>query len=74
MYLTSCHERQHTFESVKALLSQAEVLGAPDLIQPFKLEVDANNADASAVLLQEDTEGINHQICFIYPINLTRTR
>lgn len=51
-------ECQHTFESVKSLLSHAPVLAAPDFSRPFKLEVDASAVGARAVLLQEDAEGL----------------
>uniref|UniRef100_A0A8C5DBJ5 Gypsy retrotransposon integrase-like protein 1 n=1 Tax=Gouania willdenowi TaxID=441366 RepID=A0A8C5DBJ5_GOUWI len=53
---------QAAFESAKALLCSAPVLTAPDFERPFKLEVDASDRGAGAVLLQEDACGIDHPI------------
>ncbi|KAI3358165.1 hypothetical protein L3Q82_003165 [Scortum barcoo] len=53
-------ECQQTFECLKGLLSCNPVLSAPDFSMPFKLEVDASAVGAGAVLLQEDTQGIDH--------------
>lgn len=47
---------QHVFESCKALLCSTPC--------PIKLEVDASDCGAGAVLLQEDKEGIDHPICY----------
>ena len=55
---------QHSFESCKALLCSTPVLAAPDFRRPFKLEVDASDSGAGAVLLQEDDLGIDHPICY----------
>ena len=55
---------QHAFEAVKLLLCSAPVLAAPDFAQPFKLEVDASALGAGAVLLQEDSDGIDHPSVF----------
>ncbi|KAL1250687.1 hypothetical protein QQF64_018483 [Cirrhinus molitorella] len=55
-------ECQYAFESVKTLLSSSPVLAAPDLERPFKLEVDASNVGAGAVLLQDDEQGIAHPV------------
>lgn len=57
-------ECQHDFESVKSLLRHAPVLATPDLYRSFKLEIDASAVGASAVLLQEDADGIDHPVCY----------
>lgn len=57
-------ECQHAFESIKALLCHAPVLAAPDFERPFKLEVDANAVGAGAVLLQDDSDGMEHPVSF----------
>lgn len=57
-------ECQHAFASVKALLSHAPVLAAPDFSKPFKLEVDASAVGAGAILLQEDVAGVDHPVCY----------
>ncbi|XP_048843941.1 uncharacterized protein LOC125715915 isoform X3 [Brienomyrus brachyistius] len=35
-----------------------------DFLKPFKLEVDASELGAGAVLLQDDGQGVSHPICF----------
>ncbi len=40
------------------------MLSAPNFEVAFKLEVDASEAGAGAVLLQEDKGEINHPICY----------
>lgn len=57
-------ECQNAFKSVKALLCQAPVLAAPDVSRPFKLEVDVSAVGLGAVLLQEDTDGVDHPVCY----------
>jgi hypothetical protein len=58
---TSC---QQAFERVKAILMNSPVLSAPDFEKPFKLAVDASDLGVGAVMFQEDTQGIEHPICF----------
>lgn len=53
------------FESAKSLLSHSPVLAAPDLSQPFKLEIDASAVGAGAVLLQEDAEGVDLLVSYL---------
>lgn len=57
----SCHA---AFEAVKQLLTSAPVLAAPQFSKPFKLEVDASNVGAGAVLLQEDDQGLDRPVCY----------
>lgn len=40
------------------------MLSAPNFDLPFKLQVDASAAGAGAVLLQEDSRGIDHPVCY----------
>lgn len=48
------------FQTTKAILSSSPVLLAPDFAVPFKLEGDARGA----VLLQEDSSGIDQTVCY----------
>lgn len=40
------------------------MLAAPNFLRPFTLEVDASAVGAGAVLLQEDSAGVEHPIGF----------
>ena len=55
---------QKAFESLKGLLCSAPVLAAPDFTRPFKLEVDACDTGAGAVLIQENHRGVDRPVCF----------
>lgn len=55
---------QQAFESLKGLLCCTPVLSAPNFSLPFKLEIDASAVGAGAVLLQEDTQGIDHPVSY----------
>lgn len=55
---------ESTFENVKRLLTSSPVLTAPRLDKPFKLQVDASQVGAGAVLLQADESGINRPISY----------
>lgn len=50
---------KHAFDSIKALLTNV-----PKFDQPFKLSVDASNAGAGAVLLQEGDDGLDHPVSY----------
>jgi hypothetical protein len=52
------------FEKVKAMLVSAPALSAPNFDHPFKLAVDASDIAVGAVLLQEDSNGIDHPVCY----------
>ncbi|KAL7831244.1 hypothetical protein SRHO_G00307470 [Serrasalmus rhombeus] len=53
---------QKAFEGLKSVLCSAPVLAAPNFSYPFKLDVDACDSGAGAVLLQEDSQGIDHPV------------
>ena len=55
---------QLAFENLKALLVSAPVLAAPDFNKPFKLAVDASDAGVGAALLQDDSSGVEHPVCY----------
>ncbi len=57
-------ECQTSFDNIKALLCSEPVLSAPNFEVAFKLEVDASEVGAGAVLLQEDKGEINHPVCY----------
>ncbi|KAL2097351.1 hypothetical protein ACEWY4_006558 [Coilia grayii] len=60
-------ECEAAFDNTKALLCSSPVLAAPTFDQPFKLEVDCDDASATgagAVLLQEGSDGLDHPICY----------
>lgn len=50
---------QRAFEDVKSLLTVSPILVAPRLDKPFKLQVDASNEGAGAVLLQASEDGVD---------------
>uniref|UniRef100_A0A1A8I1B8 Gypsy retrotransposon integrase-like protein 1 n=1 Tax=Nothobranchius kuhntae TaxID=321403 RepID=A0A1A8I1B8_NOTKU len=56
-----CHQ---AFLSLRNLLCCAPILAAPDLSRPFKIEVDASDAGAGAVLLQQDANGLDHPVSY----------
>ena len=45
-------------------MKSSPVLQAPDFCSQSKLAVDASDAAAGAVLLQEGNDGIDHPICY----------
>lgn len=40
------------------------MLSAPDFSRPFKLAVDASVDGVGAVLLQDDSSGLKHPVCY----------
>ena len=55
---------QAAFDNLKAVLKSAPILLAPDFDKCFSLAVDASDVGAGAVLLQSDSEGIDHPVCY----------
>lgn len=65
---------QFAFENLKVLLASGPVLAALDFTRPFKLAVDASDAGIGAVLLQEDSLGVEHPVCYFFKkFNLHQT-
>ena len=48
----------------KTLLTNEPVLIAPDFTKQFIMTVDASDQGIGAVLMQEDSNGIQHPICY----------
>lgn len=55
---------EHAFDCVKALLTNASILDAPVFDRAFRLFVDASDAGAGAVLLQEGEDGVEHPVSY----------
>ncbi|KAJ8257267.1 hypothetical protein GJAV_G00183750 [Gymnothorax javanicus] len=55
---------QNSFDQLKANLKNTPVLFSPNFKKEFKLAVDASDIGAGAVLLQEDTDGVDHPVCY----------
>ncbi len=55
---------ESAFLAAKDLLCITPVLSAPNFSSPFKLQVDASAVGAGAVLLQEDSTGVEHPVCY----------
>ena len=55
-------ECKSAFDWFKSLLVSAPVLTMSDFKKQFQLAIDASDYGAGAVLLQEDTKGIEHPI------------
>ena len=58
---TDCQE---SFEKIKSILLSTPVLVAPNFQKQFKLFVDASDIGCGAVLLQEDSRGVDHPVCY----------
>jgi len=55
---------QVAFVNLKALLISSPILAAPVFDRPFKLAVDASDFGVGAVLLQDDSVGVEHPVCY----------
>ena len=63
-------ECQDAFNRIKSLLISAPVLVAPNFSKPFILTIDASDVGAGAVLMQEDSRGLDHPLSyFLYKFN-----
>ena len=52
------------FEKIKAILLSSPVLSAPDFEKQFELYVDASDVGAGGVLMQKDSENVEHPVCY----------
>ncbi len=52
------------FKKLKAFLTSAPVLAAPNFYAQFILTIDASDVAAGAVLSQEGSDSIEHPICY----------
>ena len=50
---------QASFDGIKAMLMSSPVLAAPNFEIPFKLAIDASDLGMGAVLIQENSEGVD---------------
>ena len=48
------------------MLLMDSVLSAPDFSKLFKLFIDANDIGVGGILLQEDKQGTDHPVCYIF--------
>ncbi|XP_068205388.1 uncharacterized protein [Palaemon carinicauda] len=55
---------QRAFDKLKGILSTYPILKSPDFQKGFKLMVDASDLGVGAVLLQDDSEGIEHPVSY----------
>ena len=55
---------EKSFVKLKAILKSSPDLQAPDFCSQLKLAVNASDAAAVAILLQEGSDGIDHPICY----------
>ena len=55
---------QQAFDKLKALLASEPVLMAPNFHKPFKLAIDASDVGVGAVLLQEDSTGVDKPVSY----------
>ena len=53
-----------SFQGLKGMLASSPVLAAPQFDKPFKLAVDASDVACGGVLLQEDTQDVDHPVCY----------
>ena len=57
---------QNAFDKLKVILRSEPVLLAPNSNKEFKLAVDASDVGAGGVLLQEDSNGVDHPIGYFF--------
>ena len=56
------NDGQKAFDILKAILKNEPVLLAPNFAKEFKLAVDASDTGAGSVLMQEDSNGVDHPV------------
>ena len=57
-------ECNDAFEKIRLILLSDPVLRAPDFQRQFKLFVDASDVGVGAALIQEDSCGVHHPVCY----------
>ena len=55
---------QSAFQELKAKLTSAPVLSAPDFEKPFKVAVDASDVAAGVLLIQDGIDGLEHPVSY----------
>ena len=55
---------QESFQKIKSILLSMPILMAPDFHKQFKLFVDASDIGCGAALVQEDSWGFDHPVCY----------
>ena len=55
---------QSAFDKLRAVLTNHPILHSPDWSKPFVLATDASDVGVGAVLLQSDSQGIEHPISY----------
>ena len=55
---------RRSFEQIKSLLCCSPVLKALDFSQPFRLAIDASGVGIGSVLLQVDSDNIEHPVSY----------
>ena len=53
---------QKAFDILKSILKNEPFILAPNFAKEFKLAVDATDTGAGSVLLQEDSNGVDHPV------------
>ena len=60
--------QQGAFDTLKQLPMSSHVMTAPDTSRPYKLYTDACDYAVCVILVQEDSEGIEKVIQYIYHV------
>ena len=55
---------QKSFEKINSILLSEPILMAPNFDKQFKLYVDASDIGMGTFLLQEDSVGVDHPVCY----------
>ena len=59
-------QKEFDIHVLKSILKNEPVFLAPNLAKEFKLAVDASGTGAGRVLLQEDSNGTDHQVIYFF--------
>ena len=55
---------QASFDGIKAMLMSSPFLAAPNFAIPFKFATDASDLGMGAVIIQENSGGVDHPVCY----------